>query len=194
MGYGEERENASNQELEVADFWMKIWEELHTMAARDMAVEVEHVKAQAHRTKKEKKEMSHFERLVTEGNEKAHSLAKAGGLLDEGFMAEARAETIQQELEEVFAALQYAASFQCLVEEWKDREELKLKPKEKLISVDQEKRGDESCDGVARGNQQVSVLEVWKSSKYMKLPGKCRGPKNLSGLFWTMEKTSFGRS
>ena len=37
-------------------------------------VEVEHVKA--HRTKKDKKEMSHFERFVTEGNEKADVLAK----------------------------------------------------------------------------------------------------------------------
>ena len=37
-------------------------------------MEVEHVKA--HRTKKEKKDMSHFEKFVTEGNEKADELAK----------------------------------------------------------------------------------------------------------------------
>ena len=35
--------------------------------------------------------------------------------------------------EEVYAALQYAASFHCLVEEWKDCEELRPKPKEKWI-------------------------------------------------------------
>ena len=46
-------------------------------------------------------------------------------MLDEGFMAEARAETMRQEREEVCVALQYAASFHCLVEEWKDCEELK---------------------------------------------------------------------
>ena len=45
-------------------------------------------------------------------------------MLDEEFMAEARAETMQQEREEVYAALQYAASFH------KDCEELKPKPKE----------------------------------------------------------------
>ena len=39
-------------------------------------VEVEHVKA--HRTKKDKKDMSHFEAFVTEGNEKADEFAKAG--------------------------------------------------------------------------------------------------------------------
>ena len=45
-------------------------------------MKVEHVLA--HRTKKEKKHVSQFERFVTEGNEKAHELAKAGAMLDEG--------------------------------------------------------------------------------------------------------------
>ena len=68
----------------------------------------EHVKA--HRTKKEKKEMSQFEKLVTDGNEKADELAKVGAMLDEGYMAEARAPTMQQEREEVYAALQWACT------------------------------------------------------------------------------------
>ena len=46
------------------------------LAAREM------VEVKAHRTKKEKKEMSHFESFVTEGNEKADELAKAGAILD----------------------------------------------------------------------------------------------------------------
>ena len=58
--------------------------------------------------------MSKFERFVTEGNEKADELGKAGALLDEGFMAEARAETMQQEREDLHAALQYAASFRSM--------------------------------------------------------------------------------
>ena len=49
-------------------------------------------------------------------------MAKAGAMMEEGFLAEARAET---------AALQYAVSFHCPVQEWKDFEELKPKPKEK---------------------------------------------------------------
>ena len=52
-------------------------------------VEVEHVKE--HRLKKEKKEMSCFEKFVTEGHEKTDELAKEGAMLDEGFLAEARA-------------------------------------------------------------------------------------------------------
>ena len=81
--------------------------------------------------------MTKIERFVTDGNERADELAKAGAMLDEGFMAETRAKTVQQEREreEVHAALQYAASFHCSVEEWKDCEELKPKPKEKWIFV-----------------------------------------------------------
>ena len=62
---------------------------------RDILVEVEHVKA--HRTKKEKEKMTKIERFVTEGNEKADELAKAGAMLDEGLMAEVRAVTMKQE-------------------------------------------------------------------------------------------------
>ena len=46
-------------------------------------------------------------RFVIDGNEKADALAKEGAMLDEGFMAETRAQTVQQEREEVYAALQY---------------------------------------------------------------------------------------
>ena len=67
------------------------------LAAKEIVVEVEHIRA--HRIKKEKQVMSHFEMFVTEGNEKADELAKAGAILDEGFMAEGRAETTQQERE-----------------------------------------------------------------------------------------------
>ena len=38
--------------------------------------------------------MSHFEKFITGGNEKADPLATEGALLDNGFMAEARAKTI----------------------------------------------------------------------------------------------------
>ena len=60
-------------------------------------MEMAHVKA--HRTKKEKEKMTKIERFITEGNEKADELAKAGAMLDEGFMAEARAETMKKERE-----------------------------------------------------------------------------------------------
>ena len=96
---------------------------------KEISVEVEHIKA--HPTKKDKKEMSHFEKFVTEGNEKADELAKVSAMSYEGFMAEVRAKTVQQERAEVYAALQCAASLHCLVKEWKDCEELKPKPKER---------------------------------------------------------------
>ena len=78
---------------------------------------------------------------------KADVLAKAGAMLDEGFMADVRAKTVQQEREDVHAVLQYAASFHCLVEEWKDCEELKPKSKERWTLVDK-KRGNETSNGM----------------------------------------------
>ena len=64
---------------------------------------------------------------------------KQGAIFDEGFVAEARAETLQQEREKVYAALQYAASCHCFVEEWKDCGELKPKPNEKWTFADQKR-------------------------------------------------------
>ena len=155
-----------------ADLWIKIWEELHLLVSKEISVEVEHVRAQS--TKKDKKEMSHFEKFVTEGNEKADELAKAGAMVDEGFMAEVRANTVQQEREreEVYAALQYAASFHCLVEEWKDCEELKPKPKEKWTCMDQKreemKHQTEWCAQVNK----YRCTGCGRSSKYMKMAQK----------------------
>ena len=54
----------------------------------------------------------------------------------DGVVAHVRASTVQQEREEVYAALQYAASFHCLVEEGHACEELKPKPKEKWTFMD----------------------------------------------------------
>ena len=175
-GYGEEKENSLIRK--DGDLWIEIWEELHNLAAGDILVEVQQVKA--HRKKKEKKDMSHFEKFVTEGNEKADELAKEGAMLDEGFMAGARAKTVQQEREEVYAALQCAARFHCLIEQQKDCEELKPKPKEKWIFVD--KKSEETkhrTEWCAEANK-YRCMRCGKSSKHMKMPGKCAVPKILS--------------
>ena len=89
-------------------------------------IEVEHVKAR--RIQKERQELPLFEKFITEGNEKADELAKAGALLDGGFMAQARASTIQPEREDVHG-----------MKEWKDCEELQPKPQEKWKFVDKGK-------------------------------------------------------
>ena len=135
-GCGEEKQNASIRELEMLICGSKFWEELHLLISEETLVEVEHVKA--HRTKKEKakKDDSILRCSSRKAIEKADDLATAGAMLDEGFMAEARTETMQQEREEVKMALQYAASFHCLVEEWKDCEELRPKPKEKWVFME----------------------------------------------------------
>ena len=62
--------------------------------------------------------MSHFEKFIAEANEKVDEQAKEGAVW-----------------EGVYAALQYADSFHCLVEEWKDCEELKPQSKRRQRSI-----------------------------------------------------------
>ena len=88
---------------------------LQLLTSIEILVEVEHVNA--HRTKQEKKDMSHFETFVTEGNKKADELAKAGAMLDKGFMAEARAKKRSKKEKKCAQACSNAASFHFLVEE-----------------------------------------------------------------------------
>ena len=173
-----------------ADVWIGIWEELHFLVSKEVSVEVEHVKA--HRKERDKKEMSHHERFVTEGNEKADELAKDAAMWDEGFVAQARTGTIQQEREEVYAALQYAASFHCLVEEWKDCEELVPQPKEQWIFVD--RRGEETkhrTEWCAQAKKH-RCIRCERSSKHMKMQGKCGGPKYLSKNLGRWRKRHMG--
>ena len=107
----------------------KNWKEVDGLADRDIfLVEVEHVKA--HHTKKDKK-ICRSLRGLSPGE-----LAQEGAMLDEGCKSRNYAEG---EREEVYATLQKAASFHCLVERWKDCEELKPNQKETWIFVVQKR-------------------------------------------------------
>ena len=86
--------------------------------------------------RRHKKEMAQFEKFVADGNEKADELAEAGAIVGEGFMAEARTKTMQQERKEVYAGLQYAVH--CLVEEWR-RTQAEVKSSE-ISWIEKERR------------------------------------------------------
>ena len=108
--------------------------------------------------------------------------------MGEGFTAETRAKAEQQEREEVFAALQYAASFHCSVEEWKDCEKLEPKLKEKLIFVEK-KRGNETSNGVVCWTNKYRCTRCGRGSKYRKMPGK----STCQIIYGEMEKATSGR-
>ena len=74
----------------------------------------------AHHTKTEKTNMSQFERFVTEGNEKADELAKAGAMLAEGLMAEARAEAMKQEREREEVCVQLCITRPASIAWWRN--------------------------------------------------------------------------
>ena len=101
--------------------------------------------------------MSQFEKFVAEGNEKADELAKAGAMLDEGFMAEAKAETMQQE-----------------------------KPKEKWVFVEKKSENMKHRTEWRAEADRYRCMRCGRGRKYMKMPGKCTGPKFLSKKFGKM--------
>ena len=134
----ERRRECTDPKAGDAHLWTKTWEELQLLTTKEVFVEVEHVKA--HRTK-DKKEMTQFEKFVTDGDERADELAKEGAMLDEGLMAQGKSKN------DSAGARRGARSpavrsqfFQCLVEEWKDCEVLKPQPKEKWTFCGQERR------------------------------------------------------
>ena len=99
-----------------ADLRINTWEGLHCSISKEVVVEVEHVKA--HQTETDNKEMSHFEKFVTEGNEKADELAKEGAMLDEGpWRKREQRQSSRSEKRCMQPCMQHAASFHCLVEE-----------------------------------------------------------------------------
>ena len=113
-----------------------------------------------HRTKKERQHMSTYENFITEGNEKADELAKEGAMLDEGFMAQARAKTMQQERKEVYAAL--CSTQPAFTAWWWTGKSVKnsSRSQEKNDFRGQEKRGNKASNGVAQG--EILGREFWK--------------------------------
>ena len=80
-GCGDEKDKASIRKLAMLTCGKFCWEEF-APSSLEILVEVEHVRA--HRTMKDEKDESHFEKFVTDGDEKADELAKEGAMLDEG--------------------------------------------------------------------------------------------------------------
>ena len=120
-----------------ADLWIKIWEELHPLTSKEILVEVEHVKA--HRTKKDKNDMSQFERFVAEGKRMLMSWQRQEQCWTNDLWQKREQKLCSKSEKRCMQRLQYPASFHCLVEERKDCEGLKPKPKEKLTFVDKKR-------------------------------------------------------
>ena len=139
-------------------------------------VEVGDVKT--HRSKKEKQHISLLEHFITEGNERAHELAKDGAMMGGGEMAQSRGSTVRQRREEVFAGLQHAASFRCLVEEWRDCEEIKAKAKREVDiswTVEAKTHRMEWCAVASKYRH----TRCGRNREHVKMPGKCVSPRWL---------------
>ena len=128
-------------------------EELHRLRANEILIEVQHV--EAHRTEKERQRMSLFEKFITEGNEQADELAK-------------RHEQVQSSRRE--KCTQVCSMQPVFIACWKS--------KAKWFFRGQEWRGNEAPDRVAAGIYRCS--RCGRGGKYLKMKGKCTGPKDVA--------------
>ena len=79
------------------------------------------------------------------------------------------------------------------MKEWKDCEELRPKPKEKWSFVDKRRESMKHRTEWCAEADRYRCMRCGRGSKYMKMPGRCNGPKFLSKKFGKMEKP-LGRS
>ena len=106
-------------------------------------------------------------------------------------MAQVRAKLVQQGREEVCAALQCAASFYCMVEEWKVSEELNsLVPQPKKSgTLWTSKREETLCRG-----QQVPMHEMWNRQYAHEDPRKVYWDEISVQESVKMESATYGRT
>ena len=76
-------------------------------------------------------------------------------------MVRIRASTVQLKREEVYAALQHAANFHCLVE-WHDCEELGSKPQKKVYFREHKRGRRRRHHGMVCGYKHVSLHDMWE--------------------------------
>ena len=134
-GYGEEKRNALIRKLVMRTCGLKIWEDLQLSTSEDILVEVEQVKA--HRTNKGTKEMSNLRSLSLVAMRKRMTWQRQEQCWTKDSWRKRQQRQSSKREKKCTQPCGYAASFHWLVEEWKDCEELTLKPKAKWNYVDQ---------------------------------------------------------
>ena len=99
-------------------------------------------------------------------------------MLDKGFMAEARAKTMQQGRER--RCTQLCSSQPAFTVSWKNCEELRPKPKAKWNFVDQTREETKHRTEWCADANMYRCIRCGEGIKYNKMPGLCTGPKYLS--------------
>ena len=84
-----------------------------------------------------------------------------------------------------------AASFHCLVVEWKDCEELKPKPKEQWIFVDQKREETKRRTEWFAETNKCRCMRCGRGNKYLRCQENAQG-KSTCQQIWEMEKSGLG--
>ena len=163
-----------------ADLWIRIWEELHKMVKRGIFVEVEHV--EAHRTIKEKENMSKFETFVTEGNEKADDMAKTRAMTKDSWQKQEQRQWNRKERR----CTQHCSMRPVSNVWWSDGKIVKSSgPSRKKSGFRGKGEGEyEASNRVVCGSRQVSVYEMWKRKQIYEDARKVYRAKVLVKKVW----------
>ena len=175
-GYGGERKCIHPK---AADLWIKIWEELHNIAAGDILVELKHVKA--HRTKKEK----HRCRTLRSSSLKATRRRMSGQKKEQCWKKGSWRKQEQRQCSRSEKRCMQRCSVQpAFTAQWKNgrtvMSSIKLKPKEKWTFVDQKREETKHRTEWCAEASKYRCMRCGRGSKCMKMPGKCTVPKYLS--------------
>ena len=182
MGYGEDRE-CIRPKAGNADLWIKVWEELHRLAARDILVELEHVKA--HRTKKDKRcrTLRGLSLKATRRRMSWKSSSNVGRRIYGGSETKDNAARKRRGVCSSAVCSQLSLFGVGMERLWRAQAEAKRK----VEFRGSEKREDKTSNG-------VSVHEVWKRQQVHEDAEKMHRTKILVGIFLENGKASPWRS
>ena len=142
---------------------------MHYLRLKETLIEGEHVKA--HRTVKERQQMTLHEKFITEGSEKAGELAKEGAMLDEGFFSAGKSKhdpAGERRSVPILAVCSQLSLFG-------GRKSFKPKSKEKWIFLNKKREAmKHQTEWCVTANKYRCMR-----CKNLKMPGKWTGPKWL---------------
>ena len=150
-----------------------------------------HVKA--HRTEKDKKNVSHFEKFVTEGCEKADELAKEGAMCDQGYVAQARAGTFSAREKKYTQLSSMQPAFTVW---WRNGGTVQnsSRSQRKVEFRGSTKRGDEALNGTVCCCQQEPMSVMWKRQQVHEDARTMYRAEILGKDFGKMVNATYGRT
>ena len=164
---------------DAADLWVKNSEELHCLRAKEILIEVEHVKA--HRTEKERQHRSLREKFISEGNEKADELANERSGVGWRICGAGKSKCHPARENRSVRSLAVCSQLSVLGVERLRRTQADVARKVDLLG---QEKGRQRSVGRCGVPHKYRCMRGGRGSKYMKMQCKCTVPKYIWQRIW----------